>query len=92
MMSEARPMTTMPVPRLMSAERWYWASTAPDSAVMALAMQRPTVMVNAVLMDDARTMSGLSPVARMDRPIRVPRNAMSSAQTTTVTSAATMSL
>ena len=24
-------MTTMPVPRLMSAERWYWASTAPDS-------------------------------------------------------------
>ena len=43
-------------------------------------------------MDDARTMSGLSPVARMDRPNRVPRNAMSSAQTTTVTSAATMSL
>ena len=85
-------MTTIPVPRLISAERWYWASTAPDRAVMALEMQRPTVMVNAVLMEDARTMSGLSPVARMDRPIRVPRNRMSSTQTTTVTRAATSNL
>ena len=54
--------------------------------------QRPTVMVNAVLMEEARTISGLSPVARMERPSRVPRNKISSAQATTVTVTATMSL
>ena len=91
-MREARPMTTMPVPRLMSADFWYWASTAPDRAVMALAMHRPTVTVKAVLMELARTMSGLSPVARMERPSRVPRNAMSKAQTIAVMNAAVMSL
>ena len=64
-------MMTMPVPRLMSAVFWYWARTAPDRAVRALEMHRPTVMVKPVLMEDARTMSGLSPVARMDRPRRV---------------------
>ena len=45
---------------------------------MALEMHRPIVMVNAVLMEEARTMSGLSPVARMERPIRVPRNRINS--------------
>ena len=59
---------------------------------MALAMQSPTVTVKAVLIEEARTMSGLSPVARMDRPSRVPRNAMSRAQTATVITTATSSL
>ena len=59
---------------------------------MALEMHRPIVMVNAVLMEEARTMSGLSPVARMERPIRVPRNRINSRQTTTVMTAATSSL
>jgi len=45
---------------------------------MALARQRPTEMVNAGFSDDARTMSGLSPVARSDRPRCVPRNRRSS--------------
>ena len=42
MMRDARPMTTIPVPRLISAERWYCASTAPDSARAQWARQRPT--------------------------------------------------
>ena len=71
-------MMTMPVPRLMSAVFWYWASRAPDRAVRALARHRPTVMVKPVLMELARTMSGLSPVARMERPSRVFRNSTSS--------------
>ena len=45
MIREARPMMTMPLPRLMSAVFWYWASTAPDREVQALAMHRPMVMV-----------------------------------------------
>ena len=80
-------MMTMPVPRLMSAVFWYWASRAPDRAVRALARHRPTVMVKPVLMEEARTMSGLSPVARMDRPSRVFRNSTSSTATRMVTRA-----
>ena len=81
----------MPVPRLISAERWYWASTAPESAVMLLAAHRPTVMVNTVLMELARTMAGLSPVARMESPRRVRRKAISSAHTTRLMAAASTS-
>ena len=81
MMRLARPMITMPVPRLMSAVFWYWASTAPERAVMELEMHRPTVTVKPVLMEEARTISGLSPVARMDNPNRVLRNSTSAAPT-----------
>ena len=48
----------------------------------------PTVTVNAGFRDEARTMSGLSPVARMERPMRVFRNASSSTPARTVTEAA----
>ena len=46
---------------------------APESATTALERHRPTVVVNAGLMDDADTMSRLSPVARRDRPSCVRR-------------------
>ena len=36
--------------------------------------ERITVMVKAGLIEDARTMAGLSPVARIERPRRVPMN------------------
>ena len=72
-------MMTMPVPRLMSAVFWYWARIAPDRAVRALEMHSPTVTVKAVLIELARTISGLSPVARMDSPSRVRRNSTSTA-------------
>ena len=67
-------MTTIPVPEPMSTVRWYWPTTAPDRAVRALAKHSPTVMVKVGLTEEARTMSRLSPVARMDSPSRVPRN------------------
>ena len=41
--------------------------------VSAPEMQRPTVMVKAGLMLEARTMAALSPVARIERAGRVPR-------------------
>ena len=78
MMRQANPMTTMPVPPLMSAVRWYWPTMPPDRAVRALAMHRPTVMVKVGFTEEARTMSRLSPVARMDRPSRVPRKSTNS--------------
>ena len=59
---------------------------------MALARHRPTVMVKTGLMEEARTISVLSPVARMDSPSRVPRNSTSSTQTASTTTEATSSL
>ncbi len=52
-------MVTMPVPTLISQLFWYCASRPPESAVRALEMHRPTVMVNAGLMVEARTISGV---------------------------------
>src|SRR5699024_4431671 len=60
----------------MSQLFWYWLWRAPARPVRALARQRPAVMVNPGLMLEARTMSALSPVARMDRPSRVPINTL----------------
>ena len=68
-------MVTMPVPRLISQDFWYCANTPPDNAVIALATQRPTVIVKDGLMLEAFTMSALSPVARMERPNLVFKNA-----------------
>ena len=61
---------------------------APERAVRALDTHSPTVTVNAGFRDEARTMSGLSPVARMERPMRVFRNVSSSTPARTVTEAA----
>ena len=77
-------MTTIPVPLLMSAVFWAWPTTAPDRPVRALATHRPMVMVKLGLMEEERTMSRLSPVARMLRPSRVPRKATSSTPASTV--------
>ena len=88
MMRQARPMTTMPVPPLMSALFWAWPTTAPDRAVRELEMHRPTVTVKVGLMEEARTISRLSPVARMLRPSRVPRKLTSRAPISRVIPAA----
>ena len=55
-------------------------------------MHRPTVMVRAGLMLEARTISALSPVARTERPRRVPINHFmaSAARTATVPSTASL--
>ena len=50
-------------------------------------MHSPTVMVKLGLMEEARTISALSPVARMLRPRRVPRNSTSSTPAATVMAA-----
>ena len=51
----------------------------------ALATHSPTVTVKVGLIEDARTMSRLSPVARMERPSRVPRKRTSSPPASKVT-------
>ena len=92
MMRLARPMTTTPVPRLRLLDIWYWASTPPARAVRPLARHRPTVMVKEGSMEEAETMSRLSPVARMERPSWVFKNSASSTPTTQVMSATVISL
>ena len=67
-------MVTMPVPRLMSLILLYWPMREPASPVKAFEMQRPRTIMNPGLIEEARTMAGESPVARMERPTRVPRN------------------
>ena len=81
-----------PVPRLMELDIWYWASTPPDRAVQPLAMHSPTVMVKAGSMEEALTMSRLSPVARMDRPIWVLRKRAIAAPAARVMAAQTIIL
>ena len=80
MISEASAIVTMPVPRLISLVLLYWPTSAPARPVIAFATQRPTVMVNAGLMEEALTIAGLSPVARIERPSRVLRNHRSARQ------------
>ena len=92
MMREASAMVTMPVPTLISQLFWYCASSPPDSAHNAPDTHRPTVMVKAGLMLEARTMAALSPVARMESPSRVPRKPSIAAQAMAIMTAASASL
>ena len=92
MMRLASAMVTMPVPMLMSQDLLYSPIRQPASAVMALERHRPMVIIRAGLMEEDFTMSGLLPVARMDRPRRVLRNSSSSTTTTATKASATMSL
>ena len=85
-------MVSIPVPMLISAFFWYWAMRQPERPVRALERQSPTVVVKAVLMEEERTMPGLSPVARMARPSRVPRKRESSAPITPAAKRAVRSL
>ena len=71
--SEASAMVTIPVPMLISAFLLYWPIRHPARPVSALDRQSPTVIVKPGLMELARTMAMLSPVARIDSPSRVPR-------------------
>ena len=85
-------MVTIPVPTLISQLFWYCANRPPDSAHSAPEMHRPTVMVKAGLMLEARTMAALSPVARMDRPSLVPRKPSIAAPAMAMMTAAMASL
>ena len=64
----------------------------PAKAVMALDRHRPMVIISAGLMEEDLTMSGLLPVARMDRPSRVFKNSSSRTTITATKSSATSSL
>ena len=55
-------------------------------------MHRPIMVVNAVFIDDERTMSGLLPVARIARPRRVLRNRVNRVSMTITAMRATASL
>jgi len=87
MTRDASAMVTIPVPRLMSQVLLYWPMRQPARPVREFEKQSPTVMVNIGLMEEALTMAGLSPVARMERPRVVPRNHLISAQTSTTITA-----
>ena len=69
----------MPMPIWTSAKPWYWASSAPDSAATALDNASPSVFIEPSLTPSARIIWLLSPVARMARPMWVPKNASSTA-------------
>ena len=75
MSSEASATVTMPLPRLMSKLLPCCAMRQPERAVKLFEMHRPTVVVKTGLMEEERTMSALLPVARMERPSFVLRNA-----------------
>ena len=92
MSREARAMVTMPVPMSMLTDFWLCASRQPDRPVKALATHRPTMVVKAGLMEEERTMSGLSPVARIARPSLVRRNSARNATTNATAITATKSL
>ena len=71
---DANATVTIPVPKLISAVLLYCAIKEPERPVKALDRQSPTVMVKVGLMEEARTIAGLSPVARIDRPSPVLKN------------------
>ena len=71
---------------------WYCASSPPESPVSALATHRPIVIIIPVLILDARTISGLSPVARMESPSLVFKNREINTPTSATITAATISL
>ena len=56
----------------------------PESAVRALAMHSPKVMVNVGLIEEALTISRLSPVARMESAVFVHRSNNSATPASTV--------
>ncbi len=66
----------MPVPRFISHDFWYCTSMPPESAVSEPDIHKPTVIVNFGFMLDAFTIAALSPVARIESPSLVPRNAV----------------
>ena len=67
------------------------ANRHPESAVSALDRHSPTMVVTAGLIEEERTISGLSPVARMARPSLVRRNIPSSTAASSTATAATIS-
>ena len=76
----------------MSQNLLYSPIRQPESAVRALARHRPIVMVTLGLMEEALTMSRLSPVARMESPSDVPKNRMSTTAITPSSSASSTSV
>jgi len=56
---------------------------APDKPINALAIIRPMILVLSTFIDDALTISGLSPVALMQSPIWVLKNQIITAITNT---------
>ncbi len=58
----------MPLPKPTSENDWYWHNKAPASATQAFAVMRPRHFVRMALMEEERTISSLSPVARISSP------------------------
>ncbi|MNC48320.1 hypothetical protein D3C75_974260 [compost metagenome] len=72
--TEASPITIMPIPIVESAKEEYWAISAPDSATIPLDRLIPRMVVVSVLTPKLRIIRALSPVARKASPRSVRRN------------------
>ena len=68
MIKEAIPITTIPVPILASEKDCFCATKAPDKATKPLATAKPMIFILSTLIEEERTISSLSPVARIDKP------------------------
>ncbi|MNJ45874.1 hypothetical protein D3C77_409860 [compost metagenome] len=77
-MTEARPMTIMPIPDVMSAKPDCWAISAPDNATRPFDKLRPRIIVLSVCAPKLRIICLLSPVARRASPRSVLKNKSSS--------------
>ena len=79
-------MTSILLPQFKSAYRCCSQRRAPDRATKALASMTPAVRVKSALMEEERTISSLSPVARTAIPGRVKKKTLKAAtRITTIT-------
>ena len=74
MMTLASPHTTIPIPIPTSANPWYCASKAPDSATKPFEIAIPNTIMFPSFTPRARIICTLSPVARIAMPRFVRKN------------------
>ena len=91
MSRDASATVTMPEPMSIFTDFCDCASRQPESAVNAFEMHSPTVVVKTGFTEEERTMSGLSPVARIASPSFVLRNSESMSTASATAMRATMS-
>ena len=85
--TDARPMTTIPVPMPTSEYPWYCASIPPARPTSPFDTESPRSFILSLLIPAALTISSLSPVALSAKPFLVLRNPNMSTITTAAISA-----
>ena len=85
MITDARPMTIVPVPMPTSAKPLLCATSAPQIATIPFDRSSPRTIITSVLTPFARIMWGFAPVARIAIPSSVPKNQYVSRMASTTT-------